>query len=177
MLLKLLGTPELSSGWIVQQSKEGALPLTEKMRVRPSKGEAHKASAELGLRGWVALGLPFTSQPHVMLSPVLHGPECQHTEALQPWHVHLRAIHGLICSPTNLSLSLSPCRSSSSSLRGEARSQPSLRGSKWEPHQVGKPPPAMDSEMLLFGSKVRVHPIEHRVPSPSQVTPSTSLSW
>lgn len=35
----------------------------------------------------------------------------------------------------------------------------------------------MDSEMLLFGSKVRVLTTVHRVPSPSQVTPSTSLSW
>lgn len=36
---------------------------------------------------------------------------------------------------------------------------------------------ALDSEMLLSGSKVRVLPTVHRVLSPSQVTPSTSLSW
>lgn len=40
------------------------------------------------------------------------------------------------------------------------------------PHRLS----TMDSEVLLFSSKVRVLPREHRVPSPSQVTPSTSLS-
>lgn len=37
--------------------------------IRPRESGAQKARAELGLRGWVALGLPFTSQLYAGAEP------------------------------------------------------------------------------------------------------------
>lgn len=141
--------------------------MTEKMMARPGEGGAQKARAELHLRGRVALRSLLTFHHTLLPSPVPCRLGCQHTEQLPPWHVYLRATHRLVCLHPNLTLNPSKIRS----IRGKARIQPHLQGSKQDSHWVE------ESWQALHNGRSRVLLTVHRVPSPSQVTPSKSLSW